>query len=505
MLQLDGESLTLEQLELIAGGAIDVGLAASAARRVAASRTVVDAKASGDVAIYGVNTGFGALAETAIPRDQLGALQLNLLRSHAAGVGERLPVRAVRASMALRANVLAKGFSGIRPETLELLIALLNRGVHPVVPSRGSVGASGDLAPLAHLALVLVGEGHATVKDSPVMPGIDALRAVGLSPVTLRSKEGLALINGTQPSTAVAALALVAADRLARTADITAALSIDALRGSMVPFDQRIHAARPHAGQGASAANILLLMAGSAIHKSHENCGRVQDAYSLRCTAQVHGAARDALGFIRQTLTTEANAATDNPMVFGDSGEIVSGGNFHGAPVAIAADLLAIAVTQFATISERRSERLVNPALSGLAPFLTTASGLQSGYMIAQVTAAALTSELKTFAHPASVDTIPTSANKEDHVSMSMGAALKAERAVTHAAHVVAVEVLCACQAIDLHAPLTTSPHLQRVHEFVRGMAPTLTDDRPPAPDIERIAAAIVDGSFERACGVEVK
>ena len=505
MLQLDGESLTLEQLELIAGGALEVGLAASAERRVAASREVVDARASGAAAVYGVNTGFGALAETAIPRDQLGALQLNLLRSHAAGVGERLPVRAVRASMALRANVLAKGFSGIRPMTLELLIALLNRGVHPVVPSRGSVGASGDLAPLAHLALVLVGEGYATVQDSPVLPGIDALRSVGLEPITLLSKEGLALINGTQPSTAVAALALVAADRLARAADITAALSIDALRGSMVPFDERIHAARPHDGQRASAANIQQLMAGSAINKSHENCGRVQDAYSLRCTAQVHGAARDALRFIRQTLTTEANAATDNPMVFGESGDIVSGGNFHGAPIAIAADLLAIAVTQFATISERRSDRLVNPALSGLPPFLTTASGLQSGYMIAQVTAAALTSELKTLAHPASVDTIPTSANKEDHVSMSMGAALKAERAVTHAAHVVAVEVLCACQAIDLLAPLTTSTHLQRVHEFVRGIAPTLTDDRPPAPDIERIAAAIVDGSFERACGVEVK
>jgi histidine ammonia-lyase len=337
------------------------------------------------------------------------------------------------------------------------------------------------------------------------MPGIAALRAVGLTPLRLMSKEGLALINGTQPSTAVAALALMAAERVARAADITAALSIDALRGSMRPFEARIHDARPHRGQRASAANIFTLLTGSAINASHEDCGRVQDAYSLRCTAQVHGAARDALGFIRQTLTTEANAATDNPMVFGDATEIVSGGNFHGAPVAIAADLLAIAVTQFATISERRSDRLVNPALSGLAPFLTTASGLQSGYMIAQVTAAALTSELKTLAHPASVDTIPTSANREDHVSMSMGAALKAERAVANAAYVVAVEVLCACQAIDLLVPLTTSTPLQRVHAFVREIAPTLTDDRPPAPDIERIAATVVDGSFERACGVDVK
>jgi histidine ammonia-lyase len=505
MLQLDGASLTLDQLEGIADRHAEVGLDAAAARRVSASRAVVDRKASGDVPVYGVNTGFGALADTAIPREQLGALQLNLLRSHAAGVGDALPVRAVRASMALRANVLAKGFSGIRQETLELLIAMLNRGVHPRVPSRGSVGASGDLAPLAHLALVLVGEGHAAVGDAPLMSGIDALRLAGLSPITLVSKEGLALINGTQPSTAVAALALADAHRLARAVDITAALSIDALRGSLVPFDARIHAARPHAGQGVAAANILALMTGSEIHASHEHCGRVQDAYSLRCAAQVHGAARDALQFVHTTLEIEANAATDNPMVFGDTGDIVSGGNFHGAPIAIAADLLAMAVTHLATISERRSDRLVNPALSGLAPFLTTASGLQSGYMIAQVTAAALASELKTLAHPASVDTIPTSANKEDHVSMSMGAALKAERAVTTAARVIAVEVLCACQGIDLLAPLRTSAPLQRVHGFVRAIAPTLIDDRPPSPDIERIASALLDGSFERACGVDVK
>lgn len=337
------------------------------------------------------------------------------------------------------------------------------------------------------------------------MPGIDALRAVGLSPITLESKEGLALINGTQPSTAVAALATIGAMNLARAADVAAALSIDGLRGSMRPFDPRIHDARPHAGQRISAANIFALLQGSGINASHASCGRVQDAYSLRCAAQVHGAARNAIEFARQTVLVEANSATDNPMVFADAGEIVSGGNFHGAPVAIAADLLAIAVTQLATISERRSDRLVNPALSELPPFLTTASGLQSGYMIAQVTAAALASELKTLAHPASVDTIPTSANKEDHVSMSMGAALKAERAVTHAAHVLAVEVLCACQAIDLLAPLTTSEPLARVHAFVRAIAPTLTDDRPPAPDIEAIAARILDGSFVSASGVEVK
>jgi len=505
MIHLDGASLSLDELSAIADGGEQVALGSGAARRVDDARAVVDRQAAGDAAVYGVNTGFGALAETAIPRHQLRALQLNLLRSHAAGVGEPLPVRAVRASMALRANVLAKGFSGIRRGTLELLLAMVNRGVHPLVPSRGSVGASGDLAPLAHLALVLVGEGFATVNNSPVMSGNAALRAAGLTAVTLESKEGLALINGTQPSAAIAALAVVAAGNLSRAVDIAAALSIDALRGSMHPFEARIHDARPHAGQRASAANILALLDGSAINKSHQGCSRVQDAYSLRCAAQVHGAARDALEFARHTLWIEANSATDNPMVFSDTGDIVSGGNFHGAPIAIASDLLAIAVTHFATISERRSDRLVNPALSGLPAFLTTASGLQSGYMIAQVTAAALTSELKTLAHPASVDTIPTSANREDHVSMSMGAALKAQRAVDTAARVVAVEVLCAAQAIDLLAPLETSAPLRRAHAFVRAVAPTLIEDRPPAPDIEAVADTILSGSFARSCGLEVK
>ena len=505
MLFLDGNSLTLEQLADIADHHAAVDLDRAAATRVDASRAVVQRKAEGEAPVYGINTGFGALAETAIPRESLAALQLNLLRSHAAGVGEPLPVRAVRASMALRANVLAKGFSGIRRETIELLLQLLNRRVHPIVPSRGSVGASGDLAPLAHLSLVLVGEGEARVGDGPVVPGADALASVGLRPLELQPKEGLALINGTQPSTAVAALALIAAERLARAADITAALSIDGLCGSMKPFDPRIHDARPHEGQRVAAANLRGLLAGSPINASHANCGRVQDAYSMRCAAQVHGAGRDALAFVRHTLTVEANGATDNPMVFGDSDEIVSGGNFHGAPVAIAADLLAIAVSQFATISERRADRLVNPALSGLPAFLTPQSGLHSGYMMAQVTSAALASELKTLAHPASVDTIPTSANKEDHVSMSMGAALKAELAVSLATRVLAVEILCACQAIDLLAPLATSAALVPVHAFVRSLAPTLTDDRPPAPDIERISSAILSGAFERACGAEVK
>jgi histidine ammonia-lyase len=338
-----------------------------------------------------------------------------------------------------------------------------------------------------------------------VVRGREALAAAGLDPIVLEPKEGLALINGTQPSTAVAGLAAAGATRLARTADIAVALSIDALRASVHPFERRIHAARPYAGQRAAAENVRSLLEGSGINKSHEHCGRVQDAYSLRCAAQVHGAAREALRFVREMLTVEANAATDNPMVFADEGDIVSGGNFHGAPVGIAADLLALALVHLATISERRTDRLVNPALSDLPAFLTPDSGLQSGYMLAQVTAAALVSEIKTLAHPASADTIPTSANREDHVSMSMGAALKAHRALELAIRVLAIEILCACQAIDLLAPLVTSPALQRVHARVRSAVPPLAGDRPPAPDIEAIAQLIARGSLEDASGVEVK
>ncbi len=506
MIEVDGSSLTIAHLVAIADRYEPVALHPDATRLLDRARAVVERSAAGSEPVYGINTGFGALAETPVSRSVLGQLQINLLRSHAAGVGDALPVRAVRASMALRINVLAKGFSGIRTETLTGLVEMLNRRVHPRVPSRGSVGASGDLAPLAHLALVLIGEGEASIGDSTsVVPGGEALRQAGLEPVQLAAKEGLALINGTQPSAGVAALALDAAERLARAADIAVALSIDALRGSVHPFDSRIQAARPYPGQAASAANVRALLEGSGINKSHEHCGRVQDAYSLRCAAQVHGAARQALRFVHDTLLTEANSATDNPIVFADEQEIVSGGNFHGAPVAIAADLLVIALAQLATISERRSDRLVNPALSELPAFLTEDSGLQSGYMMAQVTAAALVSEIKTLAHPASVDTIPTSANREDHVSMSMGAALKAERALSLATRVLAVEILCACQALDLLAPLTTSPALKAVHARVRAVVPPLATDRPPSPDIERIAAMIVDGSLESACARDVK
>jgi histidine ammonia-lyase len=505
MIHLDGHSLAIDAVIRIAAGE-PAALAPDAARRVEGARAVVDRHAADARPTYGINTGFGALAETTIDPGALSLLQVNLLRSHAAGVGEPLPISVVRATMALRANVLAKGYSGIGLSTLEALLALLNRRVHPVVPSRGSVGASGDLAPLAHLALVLIGEGQATVgDDGRALPGIEALGAAGLSPVVLGPKEGLALINGTQPSAALAVMALVGAERLARAADVAVALSIDALRGSVHPFEARIHEARPYRGQQDAAASVRALLAGSAINRSHEGCGRVQDAYSLRCAAQVHGAARDALGFARSLLAIEANAATDNPMVFADTGDIVSGGNFHGAPVALAADVQAMAVTTLATISERRSDRLLNPVLSDLPAFLTPNSGLQSGYMMAQVTAAALTSELKTLAHPAGTDSIPTSANREDHVSMSMGAALKADRAVALATRVVAIELLCAAQAIDLLAPLATSPPLQRVHARIRSEVPPLTADRPPAPDIERIAALIARGTFDALCAREVK
>ncbi len=509
MILLNGSRLTLDELLAIADDYHVAGLSPDAVARVDASRAVVDRQALGGAPVYGINTGFGALAETAIPLDALGALQVNLLRSHAAGVGDALPVRIVRAAMALRANVLAKGFSGIRRSTLERLLDMLNHRVHPRVPSRGSVGASGDLAPLAHLSLVLIGEGHATVADdATIRSGRDALAVAGLLPVTLGPKEGLALINGTQPSTAVAALAVAGADRLARAADVAAALSIDALRGSVHPFDPRIHDARPYARTN----HVSRQHPGVARRQRHQQVSRalrpragclfdaVRRTGPWRC-ARGHHVRADAAHDRSQRRHGQPDGLRESE----DQDEIVSGGNFHGAPVAIAADVAAIALAQLATISERRSDRLVNPALSGLPAFLTAQSGLQSGYMMAQVTAAALTSEMKTLAHPASVDTIPTSANREDHVSMSMGAALKAAQALDLARRVVAVEILCACQAIDLLAPLTTSPLLARVHAHVREIVPVLTFDRPPAPDIDAIAAGIANGSLLNPIAAEVK
>jgi histidine ammonia-lyase len=400
--------------------------------------------------------------------------------------------------MVLRANVLAKGRSGVRPETLDRLVALLNRRVHPVVPAQGSVGASGDLAPLAHLALALVGEGE-SVFEGRRCASAEALRAAGLEPVVLEAKEGLALINGTQLITAIGGLALAEARRLVRAADVAGALSLDALKGTDVAFDPRIQAARPHPGQAASARNLCRLLAGSAIRESHRDCGKVQDAYSLRCIPQVHGAARDALAYVGATWGVEMNAATDNPMVFAETREMLSGGNFHGEPVAIAADVMAIAVAELGAISERRIERLVNPALSGLPAFLARDGGLESGLMLAHVTAAALASENKALAHPASVDSIPTSANKEDHVSMGATAARKAARVVANTRRILAVELLAACQALEFLKPLTTSPPLRAAYARLRLEVPPHDRDRFLSPDLEAAAALVAEGRIADA------
>jgi len=505
-LLLDGESLGLGELEAVAFEGRAVGLSASARDRVARSRAVVDAAVAKGAVVYGVTTGFGNFADVVIPRADLGALQRNLVRSHAAGVGEALGEAETRALMLLRANVLAKGFSGVRPETLDLLVAMLNRRVHPVVPSQGSVGASGDLAPLAHLALGLIGEGHcAGPAGGPPSPSAEALARAGLRPIVLEAKEGLALINGTQLMTAVGGLALAETLRLARAADVVGALTLDALKGTDVAFDPRIHAARPHPGQAASAENLRALLAGSALRESHRDCGKVQDAYSLRCMPQVHGASRDALAYVERTIQVEMNSATDNPMVFAEEGELLSGGNFHGEPVAIACDVLAIAAAEIGAISERRTERLVNPALSGLPAFLTRKGGLESGLMIAQVTAAALASESKTLCHPASVDSIPTSANKEDHVSMGVTAARKAARVVANTRRILAVETLAACQALDLLLPLRSSPALEAARARARAAVPAREEDRVLSPEIETLAELLRTGGLvaaaEAVCG----
>jgi histidine ammonia-lyase len=497
-LAIDGASLDLGDLESVARRGRGVTLAAAARERVRAARRVVDDAVSRGAVVYGVTTGFGNFADVHIPLDHLRELQLNLLRSHAAGVGAPLGETETRALMLLRANVLACGFSGVREQTLDLLVGMLNRAVHPVVPSQGSVGASGDLAPLAHLALPLVGEGQCRF-EGRLLGGAEALRAAGLEPVTLEPKEGLALINGTQLMTAVGGLAVADARRLAQAADVVGALTLDSLLGTDVAFDPRIHAARPHPGQAEAARNLKRLLAGSALRESHRNCGRVQDAYSLRCMPQVHGAARDALEFARRSHEVEMNSATDNPMVFAESGEILSGGNFHGQPVALACDVVAIAVAQLGAISERRTERLVNPALSGLPAFLAREGGLHSGLMMAHVTAAALASESKVLAHPASVDSIPTSAGKEDHVSMGPTAAWKAARAVANTARVLAVELLAACEAVEFHRPLRSSAPLEAVVALVRERVPNHGQDRVLGPEIEALAALVVSGAVGQA------
>ena len=500
-LALDGASLTLEALEQVALGQATPVLADPARIRLRAARTLVDRLAESKTPTYGVNTGFGTLAEIPIARGDLERLQRNLILSHAAGVGEPLPILEARALMLLRANVLAKGHSGIRPETFDLLLSALNAGVVPVVPELGSVGASGDLAPLAHLALTLIGEGEA-FHAGERLPSREALRRAGLAPIVLQAKEGLALVNGTQAICAVGGLAVLRAQRLSELADVAGACTVEGLLGSQRPFEAKLHEIRPHPGQLAVAAALRSLLEGSPLNESHRGCARVQDAYSLRCMPQVHGAARDALAFARGTFDIEINAATDNPLVFSDAageGELISGGNFHGQPVSQASDMIPIALAQLAAISERRVEQLVNPQLSGLPPFLAPQSGLNSGFMIAQVTAAALVAELRLAAHPACVDSVPTSAGREDHVSMGMGAALKARRAVGLFKHVLAVELLVACQAIDLRAPIRPAAPIARVHQAIRAHVPPMWEDRELHKDLRTVADLIDRGEIARA------
>jgi len=491
---LSGDSLTLAEVGLASRGPLRVELAPKARERVRAARKLVDGIAESGTPTYGINTGFGTLAEVSIPKADLRKLQRNLILSHSAGTGAPLPLPEVRALMLLRANVLAGGYSGIRETTLDLLLQMLQRDVIPVVPEKGSVGASGDLAPLAHLALVLIGEGEAFLGGQR-LPGRDALARAGLSPVVLEAKEGLALVNGTQAMQAVGALALLEAERCARIADIALAMTVEGLMGSHKPFLAAVHRIRGHEGQTAVAADLRALLAHSEINASHqdEHCQKVQDPYSLRCGPQVHGAARDALAFVRKTLAVEANAATDNPLVFVDAlddvpaGAIVSGGNFHGQPVSQALDLLTIACAQLQTISERRVEQLVNPSLSGLPPFLARNSGLNSGFMIAQVTAAALATETKLLAHPACVDTIPSSAGREDHVSMGMTAALKARTAVENARSGLAIELLVAAQALDLRKPLRAGAGAAAAQEVIRSRVPHMAEDRELHRDIAAV------------------
>jgi histidine ammonia-lyase len=500
---LTGEDLVLADVWEVALGGASASLGDTARERMTAARELVDGVRGEHT--YGVNTGFGRFVSAHIPEELAEELQLRLLRSHACGVGEPYPDEVVRAAMLLRANALAKGFSGARVETVELLLECLNRGVLPLVPARGSVGASGDLAPLAHLALPLVGEGFAAV-DGELMDGTAALRAVGLDPIRLASKEGLSLVNGTQFMAAMAALGVVRARRLAATADLACALSLESLQGSRTSFRAAVHRARPLKGQQESAANVWRLLEGSAIIESHRWCDKVQDAYSLRCAPQVHGACRDLLDYVAHTVEVELNAATDNPLVLLDEGDIVSAGNFHGQPLAFALDALAMAAAELASISERRVERLVNPSLSdGLPPFLVVSEGgLNSGFMIPQYVAAALVSENKVLAHPASVDSIPTSAGQEDHVSMGNAAGLKALRVLDNAERTLAIELLAGAQAIEFLAPLRPGEGVSAVHDAVRALSPRLSEDRSLSADIEAVADAIRYGTVVAAAESEI-
>ncbi len=519
-LHISGNDLTLEAVREVAEQNRPVLLFAEAREAVNRARAVVDDIVAGDKLAYAITTGVGKLSDVRIVGDQIRELQVNLVRSHAVGVGDPLSIPETRAMMLLRANSLAKGYSGVRAIVIDTLCEMLNRGVTPYVPSQGSVGASGDLAPLAHLALALIGEGECVDAAGARIPSADALKRAQIKPLVLEAKETISLINGTQGMLAVGTLALLAAETLVDSADVLGGLSCDALKGTDAAFDERIHQARPHSGQIKTAANLRKMLEGSQIRESHRECGRVQDAYSLRCIPQVHGAVRDTLAHCRRVFEIEANSAVDNPLVFvttrgaadafvrpaergeeaAPEGDVISGGNFHGEPLAFALDFLAIALSALAGISERRIERLVNPALSeGLPPFLAHGAGLNSGFMMPQVTAAALVSENKVLSHPASVDSITTSGNKEDYVSMGMTAANKLKRVVQNTRNVLAIEAMAVAQAIDFLAPLKTSKRGQAAHAAIRSVSPTVEKDRVMYKDFARIAELIASGKVAEA------
>ncbi|HEX6823581.1 MAG TPA: histidine ammonia-lyase [Candidatus Sulfotelmatobacter sp.] len=499
-LHINGNDLSLDAVREVAVERRPVLLAPDARESVNRARAVVDEIVAGNKVAYAITTGVGKLSEVRIAGDQIRELQVNLVRSHAVGVGDPLGVPETRAMMLLRANSLAKGHSGMRAIIIDTLCEMLNRGVIPFVPSQGSVGASGDLAPLAHLALALIGEGECFDEKGQRVPSADALRRAQIKAVVLESKETISLINGTQGMLAVGTLSLLAAETLVDSADVIGGLSCDALKGTDAAFDERIHKARPHSGQIKTAANLRRMLEGSQIRESHRECGRVQDAYSLRCIPQVHGAVRDTLQHCRNVFEIEANSAVDNPLVFitGNSeGDVISGGNFHGEPLAFALDFLAIALCALAGISERRIERLVNPALSeGLPPFLAPGAGLNSGFMMPQVTAAALVSENKVLAHPASVDSITTSGNKEDYVSMGMTAAIKLRRIVENGRNVLAIEAMAVAQALDFLAPLKTSRRGQAAHAAIRSVSAAMDKDRVMYPDFVRLSQLLASGKI---------
>src|SRR5213592_4521416 len=497
-MELNGGQISLVQLAAVALGAEPVHISSLARPRILASRKVIEQIVARDVVVYGVNTGFGKLSDVRIPQSDLRQLQLNLVRSHACGIGNPLSEPEVRAMILLRANVLALGFSGVRLELIEALCELLNRRVCPVIPEKGSVGASGDLAPLAHLALTLIGEGEAFFERER-MTSAEALRRAGLKPRQLEAKEGLALLNGTQAMHAVGGLALLRAKRVAHVGDVSGAMSLEALKGTPGAFDQRLQNARPHPGQKEAAEHLLSILEGSEIRKSHlEDDLRVQDAYSLRCMPQVHGAARGALAHCEDVLLIESASATDNPLVFSESGDVISGGNFHGAPLAFAFDYAAIAIVDLMSMSERRTDRIVNPDKNeGLPAFLAREPGVQSGFMIAHVAAASLVNEARVLAHPASVDNITTSGGKEDHVSMGMTSALKLRSIVDLAENLFAIELLAASEGLEHRRPLKSGVGVERVFAVVRKFALPLTGDRSLANDIARVAEAIRRGDFD--------